>query len=47
MSPKRQRCKLPICEKLTVSKCEKCDIHLCLTLERNCLKYMHIINTKG
>ncbi|XP_030009855.1 piggyBac transposable element-derived protein 2-like [Sphaeramia orbicularis] len=37
----RQRCKFPICNKHTVFKCVKCDVHLCLNKHNNCFRAFH------
>ena len=35
------RCKIQTCNAKTHMTCEKCNIHLCLTKERNCFKVYH------
>jgi len=37
----RQRCRVPNCKGITETRCEKCDIPLCLTKKRNCFKFFH------
>ena len=39
-SERGPRCKLPTCEARPVTKCEKCDVFLCITA-KNCLKQFH------
>lgn len=38
----RQRCKRPSCNGQSTIKCGKCEVHLCLTKERNCFAEFHI-----
>uniref|UniRef100_A0A3B4A161 PiggyBac transposable element-derived protein domain-containing protein n=1 Tax=Periophthalmus magnuspinnatus TaxID=409849 RepID=A0A3B4A161_9GOBI len=43
METVRQRCKRPNCKGLTVSKCVKCNVHLCLSKRKNCFRDFHEI----
>lgn len=35
------RCKMENCDKKTFMMCEKCEVHLCITKERNCFEKFH------
>ncbi|XP_045767611.1 protein tramtrack, beta isoform-like isoform X13 [Maniola jurtina] len=37
----QNKCREPSCKKKTKVRCTKCNIHLCLTKERNCYKMFH------
>ena len=37
----RKACKLPSCNKRSYIACSKCQVHLCLSKERNCYKVYH------
>lgn len=39
----RRRCKLEGCTQLTYVYCEKCNVHLCINIRRNCFKEFHIL----
>ncbi|KAJ0064184.1 hypothetical protein NL108_001484 [Boleophthalmus pectinirostris] len=41
MESVRQRCKRPNCKGLTVCKCIKCNVHLCLNKRKNCFREFH------
>ena len=38
----RGRCKLPGCKGNILTKCTKCDVHLCLTPQKNCFMKFHV-----
>lgn len=40
---KRRRCKFEGCIHLTYIYCEKCNVHLCINMRRNCFKEFHIV----
>jgi len=40
-SESRQRCRMPLCKGITQTRCQKCDIPLCFTKNRNCFKNFH------
>ena len=37
------RCKFPECKGRSRIKCEKCNVHLCLSKEKNCFRSFHLI----
>lgn len=41
VTEERKRCRKPGCTGITVMKCNKCDLHLCLTKNRNCYASFH------
>lgn len=44
---KRRRCKFEECIHLTYIYCEKCNVHLCINMRRNCFKEFHIDTNKS
>lgn len=38
------RCKNENCKQKSQFFCSKCEVHLCLTKDRNCFKKYHILN---
>nr|CAI5851207.1 unnamed protein product [Callosobruchus analis] len=42
MDLKPQRCKKELCQSRSRVKCEKCNVHLCMTSANNCFKTFHI-----